>query len=60
MGKTHKRALLTAVLIAAALAGLVFALSPAWERHRAEEKQEAMLSRLESSMPHNENCFKNK
>ena len=34
MGKTHKQALLTAVLIAAALAGLVFALSPAWERHR--------------------------
>ena len=54
MGKTHKQALLTAVLIAAALAGLVFALSPAWERHRAEEKQEAMLSRLESSMPQKE------
>lgn len=60
MGKTHKRALLTAVLIAAALAGLVFALSPAWERHRAEEKQEAMLSRLESSMPQKENSLQNK
>lgn len=60
MGKTHKRALLTAVLIAAALAGLVFALSPAWERHRVEEKQEAMLSRLESSMPQKENGLQKK
>jgi len=60
MGKTHKQALLTAVLIAAALAGLVFALSPAWERHRAEEKQEAMLSRLESSMPQKENSLQKK
>lgn len=54
MGKKHKRALLTAALIATALAGTVFALSPAWERHRAEKKQEAMLSRLEISMPEKE------
>ncbi len=54
MEKTHKRALLTAALIAAALAGTVFALFPAWERHKAEEKQEAMLSRLEISMPEKE------
>lgn len=51
MGKTHKKALLLAVLAAAALAGTVFALSPAWERHRSEDKQEAMLSRLELSVP---------
>lgn len=50
MGKTHRRAFLIAILIAAALAGTVFVLSPVWERHRAEEKQEAMLSRLEISM----------
>ena len=51
LGKTYKRAVLLAVLAAAALAGTVFALSPAWERHRCEEKQEAMLSRLELSVP---------
>lgn len=51
MGKTHKKAALFAVLAAAALAGTVFALFPAWERHRSEEKQEAMLSRLELSVP---------
>ena len=51
MGKSHKKAALLAVLAAAALAGTVFALSPAWERHRCEEKQEAMLSRLELSVP---------
>lgn len=51
LGKTHKKAALLAVLAAATLAGTVFALSPAWERHRCEEKQEAMLSRLELSVP---------
>ena len=51
LGKTHKKAALLAVLAAAALAGTVFALFPAWERHRCEEKQEAMLSRLELSVP---------
>ena len=51
MGKTHKKAALLAVLASAALAGTVFALFPAWERHRCEEKQEAMLSRLELSVP---------
>lgn len=50
MGKTHKKAVLIAMLAAAALAGTAFALCPAWERHRAEEEQEAMLSRLETSM----------
>lgn len=54
MGKTHKKAALIAVLAAAALAGTVFALFPAWERHRCEEEQEAMLSRLELSMPEKE------
>lgn len=54
MGKTHKRAVLIAALIAAVLAGTVFALSPVWERYRAEEKQEAMLSRLEIPMPEKE------
>lgn len=54
MGKTHKKAALIAVLAAAALAGTVFALFPAWERHRCEEKQEAMLSRLELSVPEKE------
>lgn len=47
MGKTHRKAVLIAMLVAAALAGTAFALCPIWERHRAEEKQEAMLSRLE-------------
>ena len=51
LGQTHKKAALLAVLAAAALAGTVFALFPAWERHRCEEKQEAMLSRLELSVP---------
>lgn len=60
MGKTHKRAVLIAVLIAAALAGTVLALSPVWERHRAEEKQEAMLSRLEISMPEKETDLQTK
>lgn len=54
MGKVHKRAILIIVLIASALAGTVFALSPAWERYRAEEKQEAMFSRLEISIPEKE------
>ena len=54
MGKTHKKATLLAVLAAAALAGTVFSLSPAWERHKCEEEQEAMLSRLELSMPEKE------
>lgn len=54
MGKTHKKAALFAVLAAAVLAGTVFALSPAWERHRCEEKQEAMLSRLELPVPEKE------
>ena len=54
MGKTHKRAVLIAALIAAVLAGTVFALSPVWERYGAEEKQEAMLSRLEIPMPEKE------
>lgn len=50
MGKTHKKAVLIAMLAAAALAGTAFALCPAWGRHRAEEKQGAMLSRLEISV----------
>lgn len=54
MGKTHKRAALIAVFAAAFLAGIVFALTPIWERHSAEKKQEAMLSRLELSVPEKE------
>lgn len=66
MGKIHKKAALIALLAAAALAGTVFALLPARERYRAEDRQEAMLSRLEQSMPGRETelrteetgCFK--
>lgn len=54
MGKTHKRAALIAVFAAAFLTGIFFALIPVWERHSAEEKQEAMLARLELSMPEKE------
>ena len=54
MGKAYKKAALLAVLAAAALAGTVFALSPAWERHGAEKKRAAMLSRLELSLPEEE------
>lgn len=50
MGKTHKRVFLAALLAAATLAGTVSALSPAWERHRAEEKQEEALSNLEKEI----------
>jgi len=54
LGKIHKKAALIALLAAAALAGTVFALLPSWERYGAEERQEAMLSRLEQSMPERE------
>nr|WP_302137277.1 class D sortase [uncultured Schaedlerella sp.] len=43
----HKKALLTAALLSAALAGTLLALSPLWVRHREMCKQEAMLTRIQ-------------
>ena len=57
MGKTHKKAVLLIMLVAATLAGTAFALFPAWEQHRAEKEQEAMLSRLEMSMQERETAL---
>ena len=47
MKQTHKKALLSAALLAAALAGTVLALFPSWEQHKEQEQQAALLSRIE-------------
>ena len=46
MKQTHKKALLVAALLSAALAGTMLALSPSWERRREKQEQEAMIVRL--------------
>ena len=46
MKQTHKKALFAAALLSAVLAGTMLALSPAWERHREKQEQEAMILRL--------------
>ena len=49
MKQTHKKALLSAALLAAALAGTVLALFPSWEQHKEQERQAALLSRIEKA-----------
>lgn len=49
MKQTHKKALLIAALLCAVLAGVVLALFPAWGRHREEQKQEAMVLRIQEA-----------
>lgn len=49
MKQTHKKALLSAVLLAAALAGTVLALFPSWEQHKEQERQAALLLRIEKA-----------
>lgn len=49
MKQTHKKALLSAALLAAALAGTVLALFPSWEQHKEQEQQAALLSRIEKA-----------
>ena len=44
--QTHKKALLIAALLSAVLAGLVFALSPAWGKHREQKQQAAILAEI--------------
>ncbi len=46
MKQTHKKALLAAALLSAALAGTMLALSPSWERRQEKQEQEAMIVRL--------------
>ena len=43
MKQTHKKALLSAALLAAALAGTVLALFPSWEQHKEQERQAALV-----------------
>lgn len=49
MKQTHKKALLSVALLAAALAGTVLALFPSWEQHKEQERQAALLSRIEKA-----------
>lgn len=46
MEQIHKKALLAAALLSAALAGTVLALSPLWERSKEMREQEAILTRI--------------
>lgn len=47
MKQIHKKALLIAALLCAVLAGVVLALFPTWGQHREEQKQEAMILRIQ-------------
>ena len=49
MKQTHKKALLSAALLAAALAGPVLALFPSWEQHKEQERLAELLSRIEKA-----------
>ena len=50
MKQIHKKALLLALLLAAAFVGTMLALYPVWEHRQEQKEQEALLLQLEQQI----------